>query len=360
MAEHHHDATLLERLQNEDDRVLRVIRALGYSASAVAIIIGLKSWLADHHLHAWTLFIFAFLMGSNCLLFDRTQHAGLFRFFFLVLVSALFLYLIASGGESRTGHLWFYVFPPFVFYIAGPRGGAALMVMMLAAIVVIFRFPELPMVTATYESDLQIRFFFTIGFTTVFTYVLDQSRRKAYDQLAEMATLYERAARTDELTRLPNRRDMKSHLEKEYDRYRRHGSHFSVILVDIDHFKKINDTYGHDAGDYILVKFAEMLQDSCRKMDIAARWGGEEFLILLPDTSLVQALAMAERFRKRVETFTAQFKHQSIRFTTSCGVCSISQTKDLDVLMKQADVNLYQAKMKGRNMVIPLVVQKSE
>lgn len=349
-----------DKQQLEEDRVLSVMRALGYSAVALALAIGAKSWYATHYAHAWTLFIFAVLMGSNCLLFDRWNHQGLFRTIFLVLVSVLFLYLIASGGESNTGALWFYVFPPFVFYIAGARGGAVLMATMILAILVIFNFPELPFVSTTYESDFQIRFLASVGFATVFSYVLDGARRKAYDDLALMAGLYEKAARTDELTQLPNRRDMQSHLEKEYSRYKRHGSHFSVILMDIDHFKNINDTYGHDAGDYILVKFSEMLRESCRKMDLAARWGGEEFLVLLPDTSLVQALAMAERFRKRVESFTAQHKHQQITLTTSCGVCSISQTKDLGALLKQADINLYQAKMKGRNLVIPLVVQKAE
>lgn len=234
------------------------------------------------------------------------------------------------------------------------------MSVMLILILVIFRMPELPFVWTTYSTDFQIRFFSTICFSMVFSYALDQSRRKAYANLSELASLYETAAKTDELTRLPNRRDMHSHLDKEYYRYKRHGSHFSVILMDIDHFKMVNDTYGHDAGDYVLIKFAEMLKDSCRKMDIAARWGGEEFLILLPDTSLVQALAMAERFRRRIEQFTAQYKHQQIHCTTSCGVCSISQTKDISALLKQADINLYQAKLKGRNMVIPLVVQRAE
>lgn len=352
------ESSLLDRLQQEEDRALRVIRALGYSASLVALGIGLKSWFSDHYLHAWTLFSFALLMAANCLLFDRRRRPLLFRSVFVVLCASLFMYLIATGGESNTGHLWFFVFPPFVFYISGPRMGLAVMLAMMTAVTIIFQFPEASFVSARYGTDFQIRFFASTIFLAIFSYVLDHSRRRAYDQLVQMAALHERAARTDELTRLPNRRDMKSHLEKEHDRYKRHGSHFSVILMDIDHFKQINDTYGHDAGDYILVKFAEMLQDSCRKMDLAARWGGEEFLILLPDTSLVQALAMAERFRKRVESFKAKFKNQTIVFTTSCGVCSISQTKDLEVLMKQADINLYQAKMKGRNMVIPLVVQK--
>ncbi len=354
------DFRAADAMKNEDDHVLRVMKALGYTAALMALLIGAKSWLSDHLPHAWTLFVFSALMASNCLVFDRFNKERPFRALFLILVSLLFLYLIASGGESNTGALWFYVFPPFVFYITGPKGGLILMGIMLALIMLIFRFPELPFVWTTYSMDYQIRFFATISFSTTFAYVLDQSRRKAYENLAQLATLYETAARTDELTRLPNRRDMHSHLDKEYYRYKRHGSHFSVILMDIDHFKSVNDTYGHDAGDYVLVKFAEMLKDSCRKMDIAARWGGEEFLILLPDTSLVQALAMAERFRRRIEQFTAHYKHQQIRCTTSCGVCSISQTKDISALLKQADINLYQAKLKGRNMVIPLVVQRSE
>ncbi len=347
-------------LLDDDSRVINVIKSIAYAAAITAIAIGVKSWFSGHPLHAAALVGFAMVMTLNVVVYDRTRDNHTFRTVFLWLVGGLCLYLIASGGESNTGILWFYVFPPFVFYIVGLRRGWVMMGVMSAVIFIIFRFPELPLIKATYSNDFQLRFAASVSFVTVFSFVLDYSRRQAREELISMAKLYEQAARTDELTQLPNRRDMHQHLEKEFFRYKRHGSYFSVILLDIDHFKSINDTFGHDAGDFVLVKFSDMLSEACRKVDTAARWGGEEFLVLLPDTSMVQALAMAERLRKKVESAKFTYKNQLINFTTSCGVCSISQTKNLGALLKQADVNLYQAKVKGRNLVIPLVVQKPE
>ncbi|WLQ12442.1 GGDEF domain-containing protein [Hahella aquimaris] len=350
---------LLSAVLDEEAKVVSVIKALAYAASFMSFVIGVKSWLWSHTAHASALFLFCALMLMNVISYNRTLNQQLFKTLFLWLVGLLFLYLIAGGGESNTGILWFYVFPPFVFYVAGLRTGSWMLIIMVALIAIIFRFPELPWVRTVYNLDFQLRFAATVSFVSVFAFVMDHSRRKARQELINMARLYEKAARTDELTQLPNRRDMQQQLEKEYFRYKRHGSHFSVILLDIDHFKMINDTYGHDAGDFVLMKISELLVNACRKMDMAARWGGEEFLIQLPDTSLVQALTLAERLRKSIETSPLQYKNQEISYTISCGVCSISQAKDLASLLKQADVNLYQAKIKGRNMVIPLVVQKA-
>ena len=225
----------------------------------------------------------------------------------------------------------------------------------MLGMLIIFNFNELAFVLASYSVDFQIRFFSTITFVAVFSYIVDKQRRDAISQLVTIGKLYEYAARTDELTKLPNRRDMRDQLEAEFSRFERNHHHFSVILLDIDHFKQINDNYGHDAGDVVLTKFADALRDVCRKMDTAARWGGEEFLILLPDTKLLEALAMAERLRIKISRMEVGYGKQTIRLTTSCGVCSIHSAKDLSGLLRQADVSLYQAKLRGRNIVIPQV-----
>lgn len=345
---------------NEEARVMKVLHALSYGGVLMLCVIGVKSWLYGHTYYGFSLFLFAALVLINSLLHRRVFSDRLFKNMFLGMIALLFLYLTATGGESNTGPLWFYLFPPFVFYLTGLRSGILLSLGALICILIIFNFPQLPFVFTEYSGDFQLRFLASMGFTTFFSYVIENSRRNARNELLNMARLYEKASRTDELTQLPNRRDMQHHLEQEFHRYSRYGHHFSIILMDIDHFKKINDTYGHDAGDLVLVKFAEILRSTCRKLDLPARWGGEEFLILLPETSLLQALSLAERLRKQIERTVIHHKNQEIRITTSCGVCSISQNKDLNSLLKHADIYLYQAKLKGRNRVIPLVMQKPD
>jgi diguanylate cyclase (GGDEF)-like protein len=298
-------------------------------------------------------------MLLNVSIFERSESEKFFRTFFVLTVATLFIYLTASGGENNTGPLWFYVFPPLIFYLLGLRLGLTVITSCFLLIAVIFKFPELPFVTTKYHPDFQLRFLTSISFVTVFSYTLDFSRRRARDELIRLADKYEHASKTDELTQLSNRREMLSRLNAEFYRYQRHGHHFSVMLIDIDHFKHINDQYGHDAGDAVLKQFSEQLTAHSRQLDLAARWGGEEFLVLLPETSLVQALSIAERLRAKIEATEFNYQNLVIPVRISAGVCSISQFESTEGLLRQTDMNLYEAKMKGRNRIIPMVKTNS-
>ena len=353
------NSRIVSTQQNEAQRVVGFLRFLSVGALFFLIAIGAKSHLSGHHFHGNVLFVFGFITLTNLINFQIRSNASFFQNAFMLMVGILFLYLTASGGESNTGPLWFYVFPPMGFYVMGLRHGLILSIGALITVFFIFYFPELPFVTTEYNPDFKIRFLSTFSFVTACAYVLDNSRRTARDELIAMASLYEQAARTDELTMLSNRRDMKECMEKELYRHQRSNSYFSIILMDIDHFKQVNDTYGHDAGDAVLKDFASLLKPLSRKVDIISRWGGEEFLMLLPDTSLVQALAMAERLRTEVEGYLFSYKSTSIPITMSAGVCSVSQHEDINSVLKQADINLYEAKQKGRNRIEPPVKKGS-
>lgn len=153
---------------------------------------------------------------------------------------------------------------------------------------------------------------------------------------------------TDVLTNLANRRHMTDLLEAEFVRAERYGHGFSIILIDIDRFKRINDRYGHDAGDEVLKSLAATLQDQLRVSDIASRWGGEEFLILLPETQNDAALHVAQTLRKRV-ALTLSYQNEPI--TISGGVASYQANDDLKSTLKRADDALYVAKQNGRNQI---------
>jgi diguanylate cyclase (GGDEF)-like protein len=144
-------------------------------------------------------------------------------------------------------------------------------------------------------------------------------------------------------------------LSEEFSRYQRSGHHFSIALIDLDLFKNINDQYGHNAGDAALKQFADLVQSVIRQTDVAARWGGEEFLLLLPDTSLIPALTLAERLRSEVALSSFGFKGQDLPITMSAGICSIAQANSIDNMLRQADLQLYSAKEAGRNRIAPRV-----
>jgi diguanylate cyclase (GGDEF)-like protein len=160
-------------------------------------------------------------------------------------------------------------------------------------------------------------------------------------------------ASTDELTGLHNRRHFRSQLENELFRFSRYKMPLSIALVDVDHFKKINDEYGHDAGDYVLKTLGKLLRGSLRSTDTVARYGGEEFVIAFPNTALFGAEVFAERLRGLIEGHFFYYDHMSIPVTVSIGVAeAYSEIAHSDTLLKLADKALYTAKKEGRNCVI--------
>jgi diguanylate cyclase (GGDEF)-like protein len=157
------------------------------------------------------------------------------------------------------------------------------------------------------------------------------------------------AANTDVLTHLLNRRAMMHQLEIAMNQFYRSDRVFAIILIDVDYFKRVNDVYGHDGGDMVLVHLAQILQTKMRQIDSACRWGGEEFLILLPDTTLDQAEEIAERLRCYVESNPSP---SNIQITISLGIAVIRQhCNSLESLITAADHALYAAKRNGRNRV---------
>lgn len=160
-----------------------------------------------------------------------------------------------------------------------------------------------------------------------------------------------RAAMSDPLTGLSNRRSMHLHLQHELERFKRSQSPFAVLLCDIDHFKRINDKFGHAAGDQVLMAVAKLFQEGIRGQDVVARWGGEEFLLLLPDTDLDGGADAAEKLRRRIAAELIQIGTETIHLTISVGACAYRQGQTLDDLIMAADWALYQAKHQGRNRV---------
>ena len=157
-----------------------------------------------------------------------------------------------------------------------------------------------------------------------------------------------RLAATDKLTGAYNRTKCHEILAREIERVKRHNQQLSIIIFDIDRFKKVNDRYGHSAGDYVLKTIADIVRESIRKIDYFVRWGGEEFMIISSETNLKEVSALAERIREIIESST--FKDVG-KVTVSFGVTEFRANDTEDSLIKRADDAMYEAKKKGRNRV---------
>ncbi len=184
---------------------------------------------------------------------------------------------------------------------------------------------------------------------------LIEAQRAIQEKNSELRTAFEKLeelVRTDPLTGLPNRRALEENLQHEADRTARTGTEFSICLADIDDFKKINDNYGHDIGDIVLKDVAEIFKHSIRGIDIVGRWGGEEFLFILPETPRHGAMILMERVRLYIMN---HFVHKgNVRFavTVTIGFSSFQKDSHLDDIIKQADLALYAGKKTGKNLAI--------
>ncbi len=177
---------------------------------------------------------------------------------------------------------------------------------------------------------------------------LHEQLKQSHKQLAELNRQLQLMATTDGLTQLPNRRGLQERLSKESARVGPDGETMSVLMIDVDHFKKLNDTHGHLVGDEVLKTIAAILKASVRGSDLAARYGGEEFVIVLPDAGIDEAMAIGERIRQAVAEH--RFDHGSV--TASIGVaCGITSSVKTEALLRAADAALYRSKWSGRNRV---------
>ncbi|MDH5611434.1 MAG: GGDEF domain-containing protein [Gammaproteobacteria bacterium] len=171
--------------------------------------------------------------------------------------------------------------------------------------------------------------------------VENTERKQAIKELEELST-------TDPLTSIYNRRKFNELLASEIERSKRYKTNLSIIMCDIDHFKKINDTFGHDVGDNALKVFSEKINNNLREVDMFARWGGEEFMILMPNSNIENASSVAEKLRKIIE----ETKVKKIdTFTASFGVTHLNEGDTTESLIKRVDEAMYKAKNSGRNKV---------
>jgi diguanylate cyclase len=177
---------------------------------------------------------------------------------------------------------------------------------------------------------------------------LETAETRLEEQAVEIEAHISRSL-TDPLTGLPNRREFNERLEERMSAWNRRREVFSLLMLDVDHFKKLNDEHGHLAGDQVLSAIAKALRGAVRREDAVARYGGEEFAILLPNTSLEQAVHVAEKVRQAVSRTAVEHNHQSIAVTVSAGLSVIEQGDSSESLIHRADAALYAAKASGRN-----------
>ncbi|WP_417529855.1 GGDEF domain-containing protein [Marinobacter lipolyticus] len=297
------------------------------------------------------LVVFAGLLAINGVAYLISHNSTLQRRGFITVITALFTYLAIQAVEDGSAIIWLFAYPPVVFYISQSRVGVIACSGGLVGVAMLFSPIGDQLFDTPYTASFRLTMLVVFAFEISTCYVLDQSRRRSKLGLLKLAQEFEYAAKHDTLTGLANRREVLAQLENEYQRYLRNSRTFSVLLMDIDLFKSVNDKYGHHIGDEMIKLVASTLREQCRKVDTLARWGGEEYLVLLPETNTEEAVKTANRIREAVSRKSVNADGQDVAATISVGAATIRNAESVDRLLQRADEGLYRAKTLGRNTV---------
>lgn len=334
-------------------RKIFIINLFAFIGAAYLVVFGVNSLRIGQSGLGIALIVAGILAFGNYFFLKRTGDHRVAAHMMVGIVMSLFAILIIGGGVEHTGPLWCYVFAPIILFVYGSRLGLIPIAAMLVLAGAVFFLPNLPSGVAQYSSVFETRFLASFIAVSVMSYVYEISRDQAHQRLAVLGGKLYAAACTDTLTGLLNRRAMLDILRDEDSRARRSGRPYTILLADLDHFKKINDTQGHDCGDRVLVETAKGISQLLREADAVSRWGGEEFLILLPETDSEAAETVAEKIRSYIDDMRIGCDSDApTGLTVSIGSVTADHRHSIDQYITEADRNLYRAKESGKNRCV--------
>jgi len=312
----------------------------------------IESFAHNQFKNAIVLVIFAGLTVFCYVYLRKTGRSRKTNSLIVLLLGMFCLFQLYTGGIGNTGPLWYYIFPLFAMFVQRLWAGILSVIILFLITVFLLFHPIAGFDASIYTTAFKVQFLsvYLAVFVMAFFYAFMRTGAELSMDYANKDL--KNLADTDELTKLANRRRMLEVLYQEVSRTRRNMGNFCLILLDLDNFKAFNDDYGHDCGDLALRTVSDIILSVLRTQDVCSRWGGEEFLILLPGTDLTGATLVAERLREKFEKYRLRFGKLELSFTGSFGVCKFNRFDDLDVSLKTVDKNLYTAKASGRNCVV--------
>ncbi|CAM3970495.1 MULTISPECIES: GGDEF domain-containing protein [Pseudoalteromonas] len=335
---------MLKNYSDQDERklVIKYFACIGFSATA---LMGSLAIFNQQYILFFSLFTCSSLFLYSWFIHKKEKVAASIISYTLY---TLMLYLVLTGGAKGTGPIWIFIVPPVTFFIRGLKLGAIDSSVFILCIIAAFISADYFEIYEYNSPELVFRIILCFFIVVLLSGFYEFFRESHSKKIIALAKENETLATKDPLTGLPNRRytiDYINELNKP-----KHAP-LSIVLFDIDDFKKINDTYGHSVGDQALVHLASIFTDICCSKDIIARWGGEEFLLVLENTTENAAIKIADTLRLKIQNTAMNIENQSVHFTISGGVKEISPADSIDSAINSADNNLYRAKNNGKNQI---------
>ncbi len=363
--------------KNYDIEVLRKIVLSNLMIFLGSVFITLLSMLAFFQryylLGVVDLFFLSFII---CLFFylRKTKNLHLTSHLGTLVLGLFFAFLTASGSGNNTAVLWSLTFPMITIFLLGISRGTPISALLLIFTVMVFYLGHYVEYLPVYKIDLALRFVPVYVIIHLLSLVMEKVRKIVQNRIEqtnadlesanqEKESLIQKLSVTmaevkrlsiiDPLTGLHNRRHFEAEAAKEIKRAERSNLPLSIIMMDIDHFKKINDQYGHVCGDQVLTKIAAVSLHALRSTDLHGRYGGEEFVFFLPETHLSGARELAERLRKAFADLTFEKTGRSFSVTASFGIYERKgKEHSLETFLERCDHALYEAKKRGRNCAV--------
>ncbi|MGJ8693088.1 MAG: GGDEF domain-containing protein [Thalassotalea sp.] len=324
-----------------------VLNTCSYIGGSIVLFFAIQSSFQTQPLLKISLFISALFLYGNVILSYWHKHMLLAitacGFGIIPLVFAI----VYTGGYENTGLYWTYPFAITIFVFFGYFRGLIVNVFIFLVILWMLKNPDF--ILANYRAEEVSRFLASYVVNILFCLINEYFRSCSHAELAEINFDKQRQANSDPLTKLPNRRFVETVFLDNIDKERDDNFPMMLVSLDIDHFKKVNDNYGHDVGDKILQHLANLMKKHTRETDVVARIGGEEFLIIFPKTGFQLGVTIADKLRKMISESTYSYQNIEIVTTVSLGCVCVQCASDIDKGLKRADELLYQAKRAGRN-----------
>ncbi|ETX10155.1 diguanylate cyclase [Marinomonas ushuaiensis DSM 15871] len=330
---------------SEDARRILIINLFTIVGVFFTLPLGIISLFTGKTTLGWCLVFIAVLYAINHVFLRFSRNHSLSGSFVIYPLYALMIYLVYTGGMNGTGHVWIFCVPAVSLFLHGMKQGLIELAVFTIALIIVMFFTDNYFSEFGYHETLPSRILFSFMVVIFLSGIYEYSMSRFNDELKEKTGKLKLLAYIDSLTELLNRRGMLQRLEIKEQEV------IHLLLADVDFFKRVNDQYGHDAGDYALMKIAEIIQTSLPEYGFAARWGGEEFLVALSEGDIQEANALAELIRKRIESYKFSYEGQVFNVTLSVGVASTTPSVILREAITLADNRLYRAKHSGRNQV---------
>ncbi|WNO59691.1 GGDEF domain-containing protein [Rheinheimera sp. MMS21-TC3] len=340
----------LKQAKSIDARRRRyILLFVSYITSAVMFIYAIKNFGVANISLISGLFITASAFLSNIVYFHYSKNLNLACIIQAILASLFVLGLVYLGGFNNTALYWVFPFPAILFGLLGVRNALIGSAILVSALAIMLFVPDL--ILANYKESEQSRFITSLIIVVLVSWINDFFREKSHQEMFLLQHNKELQANTDPLTELVNRRFIDASLRNDFKLHPEQFFPLSIITCDLDHFKQLNDQFGHQAGDIVLKQVAELFRTQLRQQDIACRTGGEEFLLFLPKTIKADAFKVAEKIREKISKQSIINNETDYKITASFGIADCYNHLQVDTAIALADQQLYQSKRNGRNQI---------